>query len=1014
MIKKYIYLLILVFAFAGLMPVAHGSGNFIPEKDSAITRDCLANFHHYQIPDEPLQIKFIDNSQGNITSWEWDFGDGTYSSWKNPLHTFLQEGTYNVCLTVTDFFSGCTDTFCEPVYVGEEQQFYAFYDYYKNPEGPLSYQFIDLSLGDIDTWEWDFGDGTSSFLSDPNHAFSEPGEYNVCLLVENKQTNIFDQYCDVVYVETTPDCQAIFNVTQHPVIPLFFHFQNISLGGYNWWVWDFGDGTISYETAPTHTFPEKGIYKVCLEIYNGATQCYDQYCTAVNATGSGICHADFTYELQAPNPLSAQFFNQSAGEIDFWLWDFGDGNLSFSENPLHTYQEEGTYETCLVISNGETGCYDSICNYVDVFEAPDCEAFFEYEYLQNDSMSVQFTDLSYGMNSEWLWDFGDGSTSDLQHPIHTYTYEGTFNVCLTVSSIWGPCQDTFCNEVIIDVAPVCQALFEFEQDPDNLLEFSFSDASIGDIESWEWDFGDGMTSDLQNPVHTYTDEGEFVVCLTIYDDLGPCEDTYCETILIEIPQLCEADFEFVNEGENPFEFIFTDTSIGSIDAWEWGFGDGSTSEEQNPTHIFSDTGSYEVCLSVFNIDSLLFCNSTICYNVTVYPPTPTCNAAFQVKVDMGVNKPNLYHFADLSQEEPDEWLWDFGDSNFSNEQNPSHQYAEGGDYEVKLTIIVQNAWGEDCEDTGLQQITTPEYFDFGGLIFAGDYPLNNPVHLGDTAKTSLFRKIDNDLIAIDTAHFTQNGYYYYMNMLSGKYIIKFNLTEHSSNSMNYFPTYYGNQLQWENAQSLNIADTNNYIAHVYLNEMPATTMNGIGIIEGSVVANESIFFYADGPQHDTEILLFDENGNPVFYTYSDNLGGFTFNDLELGTYNLIAESTGMLTDPYTVILTEGNPNAHGVELELYENITEISESEIDKTNYKFYPNPVGETLHILITESNNKDFQLKIYDLVGKLMHSHDVHTVQSSKLISIPMNKFYPGVYLVEVNTINNPRHYTFKIIKK
>jgi PKD repeat protein len=1013
MIKKFLYPFILLFTFAGLMPVAHGSGSSIPEKDTANTRDCLAGFLHYQIPDEPLQIKFIDNSQGNITSWEWDFGDGTYSNWQNPLHTFLQEGTYSVCLTVTDFFSGCTDTYCEPIYVGEEQQFYAFFDYYINPQNPLNYQFLDLSLGDIDTWEWDFGDGTSSFLSDPNHIFSEPGEYEVCLKVEDKQTNHFDIFCDIVYVETTPDCQADFNVTQHPVIPLFFHFQNTSLGGYNWWVWDFGDGTISYEAAPTHTFPEKGIYQVCLEIYNGANQCNDWYCTAVNATGAGICHADFTYELQAPNPLSAQFTDQSVGETDFWLWDFGDGTTAYNQNPLHTYEAEGTYKTCLLITNGATGCYDSICDYVQVFEAPDCEALFEYEYVQNDSMSVQFTDLSFGMNSEWLWDFGDGNTSTLQNPVHTFSHEDSFEICLTVSSIWGPCQDTFCDTVIIDVAPACHALFDFEQNPGNLLEFNFSDASIGTIESWEWNFGDGTASDLQNPVHTYTSDGEFVVCLTIYDDWGPCEDTFCDTIFIELPQLCEADFEFTNEGENTFEFIFTDTSLGNIDAWEWDFGNGFTSEEQNPIHVYADTGNFEVCLSVFNLDSLLFCNSTICHNLTVHAPTLTCQAAFQAEVDMGVNKPNLYHFIDVSEGSPDEWLWDFGDGNFSYQQHPNHQYTEGGTYEVSLTIIAHNAWGENCEDEISQQILTPEYFDFGGMIFAGDFPINNPNHSGDTARVSLYRKIDNELLPIDTTNFTQNGYYYYLNMLAGKYLIKFNLTENSSNTMGYFPTYFGDQLLWENAQLLNIADSNNYTAHIYLNEIPTATSNGIGMIEGSVVANEAMF-YGDGAQHDTEILLFDDNGNPVSYTYSDNLGSFTFIDLQLGTYNLMAESTGMLTNPYTITLTEANPNAHGIELELYENITGISESEINNTSFKFYPNPVGETLHVLISESRSEEFQLRIYDLVGQLLYSQDVRSVQSSKLVNIPMNKFTPGVYLIEVNTLNTAMYNTFKIIKK
>ena len=1016
MAKKYIYVIVLLFALSGLKPLNLFSGDFGKNPDLQSPQDsCQADFMHHQVSGEPLQIKFIDNSFGNVSFWQWDFDDGTISNLQNPFHIFPEVGTYNVCLTITDFSSGCTDTYCEPVIVGDQTQFYAFFDYYKNPVTPLNYQFIDLSAGKIGSWQWNFGDGTGSLLSNPEHTYSGPGEYFVSLWVEDQLGNFFDFYFDIIYIESIPDCQAQFKYIQHPVDPLTFHFQNTSSGVYEWWSWDFGDGSLSSEVAPVHTFPEKGIYLVCLEIYkgNGFYQCYDRYCTEVNATGSIPCNAGFSFELQPPDPLSVQFTNQSLGDVDFWFWDFGDGNTSFETNPVHTYLEEGTFNTRLVIVNNPTGCYDSTYQNVEVFQAPDCEALFEFDYIQGDSMSVQFTDLSYGMNSEWYWDFGDGNTSMLQNPGHTYLYEDSFNVCLTVSSIWGPCQDTFCDTVLIDVSPVCDADFEFEQNPGDPLEFSFYDLSAGDIESWEWDFGDGTTSDEQNPAHTYTDEGGFTVCLTIYDDWGPCEDTYCDTIFIEVPQLCFADFEFVQAEENPFEYDFVDLSTGIINAWEWDFGDGDNSNLQNPAHIFSDTGTYEVCLLVYNIDSLLFCNSNICYDLTVSVPLPSCEAAFEAKVDLGVNKPNLYHFQDISAGGPDEWAWDFGDGTTSAEQNPNHQYADGGEYDVTLTIIKQNPWGDECEDSETMHLITPEYFDFGGMIFAGGFPINNPEPTGDTARVCLYRKINNDLIPVDTTLFTQNGYLYYLNMLAGNYLLKFNLTKNSGNAQSYFPTYFGDKLFWDEAHVLNIADSNNYSVDVHLFEMPETTLGGIGKIEGLVMLSASRFF-GDGPQHDTEILLFDANGNPFHYTYSNADGDFVFENLPLGTYTLIAESAGLLNEPYTVALTNSNPTISGVQLELYENITAIGGNEINKATYKFFPNPVGETLNLLIDEAAAERCQLRIYDLLGQLMHSEEIILGQSSKLVSIQIGYFKPGVYLAEVISLPNQKHNTFKIIKK
>lgn len=1017
MVKKYIYTIILLFALIGLKPLTLSSGNFVQNRDTIAPQDsCLADFTHHQVPNQPLQIKFIDNSFGNISLWHWDFDDGTISSLQSPTHTFPYEGTYNVCLTITYFLSGCTDTYCEPLFVGDRMQFYAFFDYHKNHVTPLNYQFIDLSTGNIDTWQWDFGDGTGSYLSNPEHTYSEPGEYLVCLWVEDRQGIFFDIYCDNIYIETQPNCQALFEYTKDSLNPLTFQFENTSLGAYQFWLWKFGDGAQSTEVAPTHTYADKGIYLVCLEIYksNGGYQCYDWYCTEVNAIGySSPCNADFSYELQPPNPLSVQFFSQSQGEADFWFWDFGDGNTSYEQNPAHTYLEEGTFDTHLIIVNNSSGCYDSTYQNVEVFEAPDCEALFEFDYIQSDSMSVQFTDLSYGMISEWYWDFGDGNTSTLQNPVHTYLYEDSFTVCLTASSIWGPCQDTFCDTVLIDVSPVCAADFEFMQNPDNLFEFSFYDLSAGDIESWEWDFGDGTTSDEQNPVHTYTDEGEFVICLTIYDDWGPCEDTYCDTIFIEVPQLCNADFEFDQSEENPFEYIFTDLSTGIINTWEWDFGDGNSSSLQNPTHIYSDTGAYEVCLLVYNIDSLLFCNSTNCYDVVVSIPSPSCEAAFEAEVDQGVNKPNLYHFQDISLGGPDEWNWDFGDGNTSAQQNPDHQYTDGGVYEVTLTIIKQNPWGGDCEDSETIQLITPQYFDFGGMVFAGEFPINNPEHTGDTARVFLYRKINNDLIPVDTTFFTQYGYFYYLNMLSGNYLLKFNLTLNSNNAQSYFPTYFGDRLFWDEAQVLSIADSNNYAVHVHLHEMPEITFGGIGKIEGFVVLTASRFF-GDGPQQDTEILLFDTNGDPYHYTYSNDNGNFIFEDLPLGTYTLIAESAGLLTESYTVTLTNSNPTISDVQLELFEIINTIGSNKINKATFKFFPNPVGETLSLLIDEATSKRYHLRIYDLLGQLMHSEEIILGQSSKLVNIPMGYLNPGVYLAEIISLPNQKHNTFKIIKK
>ena len=1009
---------ILLFFSALFSMVSYGSGlgNFSGNPETVSSRDSLmADFVYYQFPEDPLKIKFIDNSTGNIVAWKWDFDDGTTSSLQNPVHIFPEEGTYTVCLTVTDFFTGTTDTYCELIQVMNPSQFYSYFDFYKNPVNPMNIQFVDLSKGNISSWEWDFGDGESSYESNPEHIYTAPGTYWVFLSIKDQTGTFYDFYLDEVYINEFPPVLAKFDYEQNSTNPLEFQFSNTSVGGtIDFIFWDFGDGTISSSLNPLHVYENKGTYLVCIEVSFNSGQYYDWYCTKVNATGTIPCHADFKFELQPPDPLTVQFTGESLGDIDFWFWDFGDGTRSYEANPFHIYSEAGTYPTYLVIVNNASGCYDSIQKYVDVFIPPQCEALFDYEYLQSDSMTVQFTDLSLGIISGWFWDFGDGTTSTLQNPAHTFSEEGAYNVCLTVSSLWGPCQDTLCDTVTIDITPNCHAGFEFSPNPENPLEISFFDTSTGNIESWQWDFGDGSFSVEQNPTHTFSDTGEYHVCLTVFDNYGPCQDTWCDIINIEVPQLCNADFDFEQSEENPFEFSFTDLSTGIANAWDWNFGDGGFSNLQNPVHIFADTGAYEVCLTVYHTDSLLYCNSTFCTGLTVSVPQLDCDAAFVANVDIGVNKPNLYHFNDLSTGNPDLWLWDFGDGNASTEQNPDYQYADGGTYNVTLKITKLNPWGDDCEDTETIQITTPEYYDVGGMVFAGLFPINNPENTGDTAMIYLFRKINDNIIPLDTSFFTEYGYFYYFNMLSGDYLMKCILTTQSTNAPNYFPTYYGDELYWEDAQILKVADSNNYSANIILKEVPDASIGGTGKIEGVVIMSASCF-PGDGPLEDAEIILYDNDNIPIRYTFSNQNGLFTFEDLAFGQYTLVAESTGLLTDPYSVILSEDNPVVENIELYLCENITGIEENEnYEGFDFSYYPNPVEKTLNILIGSNNKQYLQFNIYNLLGQTVYQKKIGLNSNSKLITVGMQELHRGIYIAEMIAFPGKILTTFKIIKK
>jgi PKD repeat protein len=208
---------------------------------------------------------------------------------------------------------------------------------------------------------------------------------------------------------------------------------------------------------------------------------------------------------------------------------------------------------------------------------------------------VQFRDLSSGVPTAWSWDFGDGSTSTEQNPSHTYASSGAFTVSLAASNALGSDQDVLVDYVLVDIIP---PKAEFSGAPTlglSPLTVQFTDESAGGVPTtWLWDFGDGQTSTLPEPAHTYTIAGSYSVRLTVTNAYG--SDQLLRVNYIDVgagPPL---------SGPAPLTVDFRDLSIGNITGWEWNFGDGGGSALQHPTYVFTTPGEYDIALQVGNVD----------------------------------------------------------------------------------------------------------------------------------------------------------------------------------------------------------------------------------------------------------------------------------------------------------------------------------------------------------------------------------------------------------------------------
>jgi len=274
--------------------------------------------------------------------------------------------------------------------------------------------------------------------------------------------------------------------------------------------------------------------------------------------------------------------NQYKGKLVYFKTNPESGNINMElENFIGEYSQDGTA--------------------LEPFGEPPVAGFSASHTILTEGTSVQFSDESTNEPTSWLWDFGDGETSQTQNPAHTYTTPGLYTVSLTSSNQYGTNKTTQVDYITVKVkgyAP--EAEFEASETKITVGESTtFTDQSTHDPTNWAWIFGDGYTSSDQNPTHTYSTAGTYTISLMASNEFG--NDTEIKNDYIVAGLVPAADFSadrttvFLGEPIN-----FTDQSTQNPTSWQWTFGDDNTSSEQNPTHTYSKTGTYTVNLSVSN------------------------------------------------------------------------------------------------------------------------------------------------------------------------------------------------------------------------------------------------------------------------------------------------------------------------------------------------------------------------------------------------------------------------------
>ncbi len=342
--------------------------------------------------------------------------------------------------------------------------------------------------------------------------------------------------------------------------------------------WDFGDNSSSNVQNPSHTYANDGYYMVCMSLQDS---CYlDSICKLI-VVGCPDPAINFTWSTNLFQVAFVETGYELAGAS--FYWDFDDSTNSILQNPVHVFPGSGSYNVCLIVTDS---CgTDSFCKQVPV-NCPKPTANFSFSVNQ---LVVSFTDASSSGVSAWIWLFGDGDSSNVQNPVHTYGFGGTYLACLIAID---PCgNDTICKSLTSFCDP---PLAGYEVIANSLTAF-FTDTSSGNgIFFRSWNFGDGQNSIVQNPIHIFQTKGTYYVCLYVLDSCG--QDSACKNVKLTG---CANPVTNYNHVLNYMNFSGNDASFPSGPAvYGWDFGDGNTDTAKNVTHTFQAKGTFLVCHSV--------------------------------------------------------------------------------------------------------------------------------------------------------------------------------------------------------------------------------------------------------------------------------------------------------------------------------------------------------------------------------------------------------------------------------
>jgi PKD repeat protein len=624
---------------------------------------------------------------GIVTGWSWSFGDGGTASGSNPSHTYANDGTYPVTLTVTDS-DGATASQTVQVTVAQAPN--------QLPTAAFSVSCTKLVCsvdgtgsfdpdGTLVSYAWTFGDGGTATGATASHTYGAAGPYSVTLTVTDNRggTGSSSQTANAV-ANVAPT--AAFSVSCTRWTCSFDGTGSTdSDGTITAYAWNFGDGATGSGSTTSHTYATAGTYQASLTVTDNDTAT-GSVTKAASPPGNALPVAAFTVTCgKFACSFDATGSTDSDGTVSAYAWDFGDGSTGSGATASHPYAGTGPYTVTLTVTDNDGATGTATHAAAPVGNVAPTAAFTVTCGKFACSFDATGSTDSDGTVSAYAWDFGDGSTGSGATASHPYAGTGPYTVTLTVTDNDGATGTaTHSAAPVGNVAPVAAFSSQCSQFTCT-VDGSASSDSDGTVAGYAWDFGDGSTGSGVTAPHTYQSTGTYTITLTVTDNDGTT-GTVQHSVTVTGDIAPTAAFTIsCTRITCSFDGTGSNDPDGSIVSYQWDFGDASTGTGATATHTYAAAGSYTVRLTVTDNGNATGTVTNVAQPTPDQPPvaafTSSCNQRVCSVDGTGSSDPD----GSVAS-----YAWTFGDGGTATGATASHTYAAPGSYTVTLTVTDDN------------------------------------------------------------------------------------------------------------------------------------------------------------------------------------------------------------------------------------------------------------------------------------------------------------------------------------